>query len=61
MPVIPTLPSATVNDINVEPDIMPNVLPPERAMDGFAAERPGDPAPAPAADNEPIFSTDPLK
>ncbi len=60
MSVFPSLPSVDVPDVDLSPDQAPSVLPPETAVDGSPARRPGDPDPAPASDGAPIFSTDPL-
>lgn len=60
MSIFPDLPQVGVPDITVEGGTYAPVLPAETAVDGSPASRPGDPAPPPA-DDEPLFSTDPLR
>jgi hypothetical protein len=46
-------------DVDLTPSETPSIVPQETARDGSPALRPGDAAPS-GADEEPIFSTDPL-
>ena len=59
-PLQPSQASTGAPVVDLAPDQAPTVLPPETAIDGSPARRPGDPDPAPVDDGAPIFSTDPL-
>jgi len=61
MSVFPSLPTGGIPVIDIEPNEPAPIVPGDTAIDGSPASRPGDPSPPPASDDEPLFSTDPLR
>ena len=61
MSMLPPLLTTDVQVVDLDPSETPYVAPTSTARDGTPARRPGDLDPVAKSDDEPLFSTDPLR